>query len=140
MVAMNITKNNYPRYGVLKAFRAEVNYTSTVPCIQNLMLAARALGIGTCFTTAMNIVEEDAKILLGMPEETQIIALIPMGYPTDEFKPLKRILPRSSRTGTDGRGTERLTSGSGIRERGGPEPVCRHGSGGRRSQHDIQDA
>ena len=101
VVAMNITKNNYPRYGVLKAFRAEVNYTSTVPCIQNLMLAARGLGIGTCFTTAMNIVEEDAKILLGMPEETQIIALIPMGYPTGDFKPLKRI-PAGEFTHWDG--------------------------------------
>ena len=91
VVAFNKLKNNYPRDGVLKAFRAEVYYTSIVPCLQNMMLAARGLGLGTCFTTAMNVTEEDAKIVLGMPEETRIIALIPLGYPVDDFKPVNRI-------------------------------------------------
>lgn len=91
VVAMNKIKNNYPKDGILKSFRAEVNYTSTMPCIQNLMLAARALGLGTCLTTALNILEEDAKIALGMPEETQIIALIPLGYPVNDFRDAMRI-------------------------------------------------
>ena len=91
VVAMNKEKDNLPRYGVLKAIRAEATYTSIMPCVQNLMLAARGLGLGTCLTTALNILEEDAKIALGMPEETQIIALVPLGYPADDFKPVTRI-------------------------------------------------
>ena len=90
-VAMNLAKHNLPRYGVLKAIRTEAVYTSIMPCVQNLMLAARALGLGTCLTTALNILEEDAKIALGVPEEIQIIALIPLGHPADDFKPVTRI-------------------------------------------------
>ena len=101
VVAMNKEKDNLPRYGVLKAIRAEATYTSIMPCVQNLMLAARGLGLGTCLTTALNILEEDAKIALGMPEETQIIALIPLGYPADDFKPVTRI-PAEEFTHWDG--------------------------------------
>ncbi len=101
VVAMNLAKHNLPRYGVLKAIRTEAVYTSIMPCVQNLMLAARSLGIGTCLTTALNILEEDAKIALGMPEETQIIALIPLGYPADDFKPVTRI-PAEEFTHRDG--------------------------------------
>ena len=91
VVAMNKKKDNLPRFGALKSIRAEATYTSIMPCVQNLMLAARSLGLGTCLTTAITILEEDAKIALGMPEETQIIALIPLGYPADDFKPVTRI-------------------------------------------------
>ena len=101
IVAMNKEKDNLPRFGVLKATRVEATYTSIMPCVQNLMLAARSLGIGTCLTTAITILEEDAKIALGMPEETQIIALIPMGYPADDFKPVTRI-PAEEFTHWDG--------------------------------------
>ncbi len=101
VVAMNLDKHNLPRYGVLKAIRTEAVYTSIMPCVQNLMLAARDLGLGTCLTTALNILEEDAKIALGMPEETQIIALIPLGYPADDFKPVTRI-PAAEFTHWDG--------------------------------------
>ena len=101
VVAMNEQKDNLPRYDVLKAIRSGATYTSIMPCVQNLMLAARSLGLGTCLTTALNILEEDAKIVLGMPEETQIIALIPLGYPTDDFKPVTRI-PAEEFTHWDG--------------------------------------
>ena len=36
-----------------------------------------------------------------MPEETQIIALIPLGYPADDFKPVTRI-PAAEFTHWDG--------------------------------------
>ena len=101
VVAMNLEKHNLPRFGALKSIRTEAVYTSIMPCVQNLMLAARDLGIGTCLTTALNILEEDAKIALGMPEETQIIALIPTGYPAVDFKPVTRI-PAEEFTHWDG--------------------------------------
>ncbi len=103
VVAMNLDKHNLPRFGTLKAIRTEAVYSSILPCIQNLMLAARGLGLGTCLTTAITILEEDAKIALGMPEETQIVALIPLGYPYGDFKPVTRI-PAEEFTHWDGWG------------------------------------
>ena len=91
VVAMNEHRDNLPRYGVLKAIHPEAAYASIMPGVQNMMLAARSLGLGTCLTTALNILEEDAKVALDMPEHTRIIALIPLGYPTEDFKPVTRI-------------------------------------------------
>lgn len=115
VVAMNREKDNLPRYGVLKAIRADSVFTSIMPCIQNLMLAARGLGLGTCLTTALNILEEDAKIALGMPEETQIVALIPLGYPADDFKPVTRI-PAEEFTHWDGWRRDRAGDQKGTAE------------------------
>ena len=42
VVGMNMERDNLPRYGVLKVTRAQSVYTSIMPCVQNLMLAAAA--------------------------------------------------------------------------------------------------
>ncbi len=63
---------------------------SVYPSVQNLLLAARALGLGTTLTTA-HLFEEDAvKELLGIPEEVTTYALIPVGYPTGKWGEAKR--------------------------------------------------
>ena len=62
-----------------------------VPAIQNLMLAGRALGLGTCFTTVANLYEGKVKEVLDAPASVRIVAMIPVGYPTEGFKPRKRI-------------------------------------------------
>ena len=61
-----------------------------------MMLAARALGVGTAMTTMLTSKESETKALLGVPEEYQLIALVPMGYPADAFKrPLRKpVFPR----------------------------------------------
>ena len=51
------------------------------PAIQNLMLEARGLGLGTCVTTRFLRHEAEFKTLLGIPDEIDPKALIPMGYP-----------------------------------------------------------
>ena len=51
------------------------------PAVQNLMLAARALGLGTCLTTLHRRYEEETKALLGIPANVETAALIPVGYP-----------------------------------------------------------
>jgi nitroreductase len=55
------------------------------PAVQNLMLAARALGLGTTLTTLHRAHEADVKGLLGIPEEMETMALIPMGWPKGKF-------------------------------------------------------
>lgn len=49
--------------------------------VDHLTLAARNEGLGTCWIGAF---ENDAiKTLLGIPEENNIVALTPLGYPND---------------------------------------------------------
>ncbi|MDP9236916.1 MAG: nitroreductase family protein [Chloroflexota bacterium] len=58
---------------------------SIYPAVQNLMLAARALGLGTTLTTLHKFHEKDVKALLGIPESVETMALIPIGIPRGKF-------------------------------------------------------
>jgi nitroreductase len=49
--------------------------------VQNLMLAARALGLGTTLTTSHLCNEQKVKALLGIPDDVNTYCLIPVGYP-----------------------------------------------------------
>lgn len=65
-------------------------YGSIYPAIQNLMLAARAKGIGSTMTTLHKAREEDIKQVLDIPAEVTTIALIPLGYPQGRWGRPKR--------------------------------------------------
>ena len=54
---------------------------SVFPGVQNLMLAARALGLGTTLTTTHRCNETKVKQLLGIPDEVNTFCMIPVGYP-----------------------------------------------------------
>ena len=58
---------------------------SIYPAVQNLMLAARALGLGTTLTTMHRANEEKVKELLGIPDQVETMALIPVGWPRGKF-------------------------------------------------------
>ena len=58
--------------------------SSMYPAVQNLLLAARALGLGTSLTTVHSLFEDEIKDLLGIPANVQTAALIPLGYPSPE--------------------------------------------------------
>ena len=51
---------------------------------QSLMLAARALGLGTVFVGIFQ--EEPLRDLLGIPESVRVVGLFPLGYPAEEKK------------------------------------------------------
>ncbi len=59
--------------------------SSIYPAIQNLMLAARALGLGTVLTTLHRQNEGAVRELLGIPENAHTAALIPVGWPMGKF-------------------------------------------------------
>ncbi|HKQ65113.1 MAG TPA: nitroreductase family protein [Methylomirabilota bacterium] len=66
---------------------------SIYPAVQNIMLAARALGIGSCITTIHRFRDAQVKELLGIPAEIETAALIPLGYPLGKFgRPPRRPL------------------------------------------------
>src|ERR1051326_118581 len=54
---------------------------SIYPAVQNILLAARALGIGSCITTIHKFRDAEVKQLLGIPADIETAVLIPLGYP-----------------------------------------------------------
>ncbi len=60
-------------------------WASVYPAVQNFMLAARALGIGTTLTTVIRIYQEEVRALLAIPDRYELAALVPMGRPRGQF-------------------------------------------------------
>jgi nitroreductase len=63
---------------------------SVFPGVQNLFLAARALGLGATLTTVHRFEEQAVRDVLGIPEDVTTWAMIPMGYPTGKWGEAKR--------------------------------------------------
>lgn len=57
---------------------------------QNLIVAARALGLGAAFTTLHEQIEPDLRELLGIPPDRHLKVTIPIGWPARAFGPLTR--------------------------------------------------
>jgi nitroreductase len=73
-------------------------YGSILPAVWSFMLAARARGLGSAWTTLHLMFEQDAATLLGLPEHITQTALLPVAYFTGkDFKPAVR-LPAATRT------------------------------------------
>src|SRR5262249_10517324 len=61
--------------------------------VQNIILTARALGIGSCIAPIDNHRDAQIKELLGIPADVETAALIPLGYPLGKFgRPPRRPL------------------------------------------------
>jgi len=65
--------------------------SSIYPAVQNILLAARALGLGATLTTLYLNFEKEAEAALGLPPDWHSYALIPIGYPMGRFGPVRRI-------------------------------------------------
>ena len=63
---------------------------SIYPAVQNVILACRAFGLGTTITTNHIRCEDEVKAVLGVPDDVQTFALMPIGYPLDSFGPVVR--------------------------------------------------
>lgn len=62
------------------------------PASQNILLAARALGLGAAFTTYHHFAPQAFRQELGIPDEVLIGTVIPIGWPDREFGPVRRRL------------------------------------------------
>ena len=68
----------------------EVRYASIYPAVQNLMLAAHALGLSTCLTVHGSTPtrgEAEVKKRLGVPDQVKITCLVYLGYPAVKLGP-----------------------------------------------------
>jgi nitroreductase len=66
--------------------------SSIFPGVQNMLLAIRALGLGSVITTFHRRYEVDVCALLGIPDDYETLALLPIGFPTDRPGPVRRPL------------------------------------------------
>jgi nitroreductase len=79
-----------------KIYAEELAYTDRIrgasiyPAVQNIILACRSFGLGTLITTNHIRCEGEVKALLGIPDGVTTYALMPIGYPEDNFGPVKR--------------------------------------------------
>jgi nitroreductase len=78
------------RYADEVAYAERIRGASICPAVQNIILACRALGLGTVITTNHIRCEDEVKALLGIPEDVSTWALMPIGWPIDNFGPLTR--------------------------------------------------
>jgi nitroreductase len=63
---------------------------SIYPAVQNMLLAARALGLGATLTTRHLLHEREAEAALGLPPGVHSYAILPIGYPMGRFGPVRR--------------------------------------------------
>ena len=59
--------------------------------LDHITLAAIEYGLGSCWSSLFD--EKKVKEILGIPEDIRVIALMPLGYPTDPSLSEKRRLP-----------------------------------------------
>jgi nitroreductase len=72
------------------AYLDRIRGASIYPAVQNILLACRALGLGTVLTTNHLRCENELKTLLGIPDEVATFALMPIGWPLQNYGPLTR--------------------------------------------------
>jgi nitroreductase len=65
--------------------------SSIYPAVQNMLLAARALGLGATLTTLYLQFEKEAEAAFGLPPNVHSYALLPIGYPMGRFGPVRRV-------------------------------------------------
>ncbi len=63
---------------------------SVAAAVENMMVAAAAMGLGTCWIGVVNFMEDKINRLLNPPDGCKLIAVVPVGYPKEEVKPRPR--------------------------------------------------
>jgi nitroreductase len=72
------------------AYVERIRGASIYPAVQNVLLACRALGLGTTITTNHIRCEDEVRALLALPDDIDTFALMPIGWPVNRFGPLSR--------------------------------------------------
>ncbi len=65
--------------------------SSVLPAVQNLLLAAAALGYGSALTTLATVAAAELRSLLELPEGVEPLAVVPLGRPARPLGPPRRL-------------------------------------------------
>lgn len=69
---------------------APPNYGAVYPCVQNILLACRAVGLGAALTTMHQVFEEELHEYFRIPPDYGVVVTIPIGWPLGRFGPVTR--------------------------------------------------
>jgi nitroreductase len=75
---------------LMRASSVYVAAASVYPAVQNVILACRALGLGTCLTTNHLLVEDEVRAIVGLPDGYRVYAMMPIGWPVGRYGPVRR--------------------------------------------------
>ena len=72
---------------------------SVFPAVQNLLLAAHAKGLGSVLTTLWKSREAEVNDILGIPDDIEVHAILPLGWPDRKYgrnhrKPMQEVTYR----------------------------------------------
>ena len=76
--------------------RRDEDYAATAMAVQNLLLAAWSLGIGTYLRTGPAVERAETRALLGVPDDHRIFGIVSLGFPAE--LPTKRRTPAEEKT------------------------------------------
>ncbi len=76
----------YPPSAPTEAFM----YSTVYPAAQNLIVAARSMGLGTTFTTFQMAAEPAIRKTLAIPDDVHLCVMVAVGYPERPFGPVRR--------------------------------------------------
>lgn len=62
-----------------------VGGASIYPAVQNVLLAARNVGLGSALTTLHAAVEPQLKPMFGIPDDISVVAMVTLGWPAQAF-------------------------------------------------------
>ena len=85
IISIQLLVNDFGNLG------SPIQQASIYPAVQNMLLAARALGLGATLTTLYLQFEKEAEAALGLPSGVHSYALLPIGYPLGGFGAVRRI-------------------------------------------------
>ena len=83
---VGMARKVYPPHDPQEMFMHATIY----PAAQNMIVAARSMGIGTCFTTFPAHAEPEIRSLCNVPDDLHMFVYVAVGYPQREFMPVKR--------------------------------------------------
>jgi len=64
--------------------------SSVFPAVQNLLLAATALGLGSALTTIATFAVDELRALVGLPDHLDPVAVVPIGHAAVALGPNRR--------------------------------------------------
>jgi nitroreductase len=95
--AFIVPRFHYPEQPTMERIERFSDITSVAFALENLLVAARAYGLGTTPTNFQFFEEEEYRALLGVPPELEIHYLTPVGYPPEFPVGLRPALAKARR-------------------------------------------
>jgi nitroreductase len=73
-----------------KSYHREKDIQAIGACLQNMLLEAHSLGLGTVWLGEIIRSNEQIKAILGLARELELMAVVALGHPDEKPKSVKR--------------------------------------------------